>query len=126
MAENKRRDLIPSRSDPNFFQNLAIQLKLILRLMGDNRVSWLLKLLPVSTLVYLIWPADLWPIMPVDDAFVIGLGTFFFLEMCPQDVVEEHKQALRKEIVGSTAEETEAVEVVDGDVVDGEYEEVTE
>lgn len=118
MAENKERSIVPARTDPSFFQNLAIQFKLILRLMGDKRVSPLLKLLPVGTLVYLVWPADLWPIMPVDDAFVIGLGTFFFLEMCPHDVVEEHKQALRKEIIGSDAEA--------GDIVEGEFEEVQE
>jgi uncharacterized membrane protein YkvA (DUF1232 family) len=118
MVENKNRSIVPSRGDPNFFQNLAIQLKLILRLMTDKRVSPLLKVLPVGALIYLVWPADLWPIMPVDDAFVVGLGTFFFFEMCPQDVVEEHRQALRKEIMGPGAD--------DDEIIEGEYEEAPE
>ncbi len=39
-------------------------------------------------------------ITSVDDALVIWLGLYLFVELCPDDVVEEHLQTLRKVIPG--------------------------
>jgi hypothetical protein len=55
-------------------------------------VNILLKLLPLGTLVYLVMP-DPVPFI-IDDALIIGLGTYVFIELCPQDVVEEHRANL--------------------------------
>jgi hypothetical protein len=38
----------------------------------------------------------------VDDALVIGLGTYVFIELCPQDIVEEHKAKLSGQTIDST------------------------
>jgi hypothetical protein len=65
--------------------------------MADSRVPFFLKVLPVGAAIYLIVPTDLWPIMPLDDALVVGAGTYFFIEMCPPDVVAEHRAQLRGE-----------------------------
>ena len=73
------------------FQGLSQRIRLIVRLMGDPRVSPLLKVLPVGTLLYLIIP-DLAP-GPIDDAAIIWLGTYLFVELCPPDVVQEHMAA---------------------------------
>jgi hypothetical protein len=89
--ENKSRSLIPKKADPGFIKNLIRQLQLILRLMGDKRVSFLLKLLPVGSLVYMVAP-DLFPVL--DDALVLGVGSYIFIELCPPDVVEEHRRAI--------------------------------
>jgi len=89
--ENKSRSIVPKKTDPGFIKNLIRQLQLILRLMGDKRVSFLLKLLPIGSVVYMIAP-DLFPV--VDDALVLGLGSYIFIELCPPDVVEEHRQAI--------------------------------
>lgn len=90
--EKKERSLTTPKSEPGFMTNLVRQIRLVLRLMGDSRVNFLLKLLPIGSLVYLVTP-DLIPFI-IDDALVIGLGTYMFFELCPEDVVEEHRAAL--------------------------------
>ena len=76
------------------FQDLAMRIKLILRLIGDPRVNPLLKLLPVGSLIYLVVP-DL-AIGPIDDAAIIWLATYLFVELCPPDVVAQHMDELSK------------------------------
>lgn len=103
-----------------FSQNLTIRLKLILRLMADRRVNPLLKLLPVGTLVYLIIP-DVF-LGPIDDALLIWLGTFLFVELCPPDVVQEHMDKLLQESSGIQQDPTRNRPTInDEDIVDAEY-----
>jgi len=90
MSEYKPGSIIPSKG---FFQDLLLRIKLILRLMGDGRVSPFLKLIPIGALVYLVSPLDL-AIGPIDDAAVVWLGLYLFQELCPPDVVQEHMIAL--------------------------------
>lgn len=97
MAE--KRDLI-NFQNTGFFQDLIQRVKLIWRLMGDKRVNFFLKLLPVAALVYLVSPIDLIPglALPVigalDDAAILWLGTTLFVSLCPDAVVREHSSAL--------------------------------
>lgn len=63
------------------------QLQLIMRLMRDERVHPLVKLLPFLSLIYLVIP-DLIP-GPFDDAVVITLFLQFFLSLVPDDIVDE-------------------------------------
>jgi hypothetical protein len=80
---------------------LGSQVKLLLRLLRDPRVSPLLKLLPIGAVVYLISPLD--AALPViDDAVVIGLGMYSFVELCPPEVVAEHRAALAAEAAGKS------------------------
>lgn len=90
MTGDRRTDLVPSGG--GFFSELSQRLRLVIRLMRDERVSPLLKLMPVGSLLYLIVP-DLAP-GPIDDAAVIWLGGYLFVELCPPDVVEEHIREL--------------------------------
>ncbi len=92
MTNDTNKSLISRERDPGFFRNLGNQLRIVLRLMADSRVNIPLKILPLATIVYLIVP-DIVP-GPVDDALVISLGLFTFVELCPKDVVEEHRAAL--------------------------------
>ncbi len=46
----------------------------------------------MGTLVYLIAP-DFIPFV-VDDALVVWLGTYLFVELCPPEVVEEYRALL--------------------------------
>jgi hypothetical protein len=73
-----------------FLKGITRQLKLIGRLMVDNRVNPLLKLLPVGALIYLVVPTDLMPLLPFDDAAVLWLGGSLFIEMCPREIVDAH------------------------------------
>ena len=94
MTEKTSKNLIPNDKDPGFFRNLSSQLKLVLRLIADRRVNFLLKFLPVATIIYLIVP-DFLP-GPIDDALVISLGLYTFVELCPEDVVAEHRIAIKR------------------------------
>ena len=80
--------------DRGVVQDLSIRLKLIVRLMTDRRVSPLLKLLPIGSLVYFLVP-DL-AVGPIDDAAIIGLAAYLFVELCPPDVVQEHLEEIVK------------------------------
>jgi uncharacterized membrane protein YkvA (DUF1232 family) len=101
-----KRDILRNQNS-GFFQDLVLRLKLILRLMGDRRVNFLLKLLPVGALIYLVSPIDLIPgaVLPVigalDDAVVLWLGATLFVALCPDDVVQEHMNALQKVVTGT-------------------------
>jgi uncharacterized membrane protein YkvA (DUF1232 family) len=102
--ENNRN--IISSQDRSFFQDLILRLRLILRLMGDKRVNFFLKLLPIVATIYVLSPIDLIPaaVVPLigalDDAAVIWLGTTLFVSLCPNEVVREHTKALQKVVNG--------------------------
>lgn len=105
MADKPNRQLTPRPESGGFFQDLSTRAKLILRLLGDRRVNVLLKLLPIGSLVYLVMP-DLAP-GPIDDAAVIWLGAYLFVELCPPNVVQEHLRALTSVIDGEWHEVAE-------------------
>jgi uncharacterized membrane protein YkvA (DUF1232 family) len=120
MAENPNPQgkIIPRSG--GFFQDLTNRFRLISRLLMDSRVNPLVKLLPVASLVYVVWPIDLLPVNPVDDAVVLWLGTTLFVELCPPEVVQEHLQMLnRRAAPGSWQDVTSSPP--EGDVIDGEY-----
>jgi uncharacterized membrane protein YkvA (DUF1232 family) len=100
-----------NQAKEGFFKDLYQNIRLIIRLMGDPRVNIFLKVLPIGALIYLVIPFDFLPINPLDDALVLWAGLALFLELCPDDVVEGHRQALRQNIKGK---ETPQV-VIDGD-----------
>lgn len=122
MTEKKSSDIVVNQQG-GVVRNLVNQLKLIFRLMGDRRVSFLAKLIPIGAFAYLLMPADLAPnvVLPVigmvDDAAILWLGTYIFTELSPPEVVEEHMRAL----AGNMTQKD-----VNDDVVDGETTEVKE
>ena len=112
---NKKSDKLVVRSNNGMFRSLMLRLKLIVRLMGDNRINPFLKLLPIGSLIYLLFPFDLISVIPgvsaLDDMAIVSLGAYMFIEFCPPDVVDEHMREL-----------TSNMDSVDGldDVVDAE------
>ncbi len=115
MSSNTPRSIKPGGG--GFLTELTLRIKLIWRLMGDHRVNPFLKVLPVASLVYLVFP-DLVP-GPIDDAAVIWLGTSLFVELCPQPIVQEHMDQLRN-VVPARWQNTPS----DEDTVDAEFREV--
>jgi len=79
---------------------IAREARLVLRLLMDKRVPWYLKLLPIGSVFYVLWPADLIPLNPLDDAALVSAAFYFFLELCPPEVVEEHRQNMKGVIAG--------------------------
>jgi hypothetical protein len=115
MPNKNDHSVIPSQG--GVFGDLALRVKLILRLMKDGRVSPLLKILPIGSLLYFLIPDLL--IGPVDDMAVIWLGGFLFVELCPPEVVREHAQALAHIIPEGWYESIES----DDNVIEGEFRE---
>jgi hypothetical protein len=125
MSEKPNRKIVIPQSE-GFFQGLSLRFKLILRLLGDSRVSPILKVLPIGSLVYLVMP-DIAP-GPIDDAAVIWLATYLFVELCPPAVVQEHLEALNatRKVMNSYQETSQPGvhgEVIDGEIVDSDPEE---
>ena len=124
MTDKTNRKIMLPQSG-GFFQELTLRIKLILKLLGDKRVNPILKILPIGSLIYLVVP-DLVP-GPIDDAAVIWLATYLFVELCPPDVVQEHLEALKatRRVMDSYQETSQPEvhgEVIDGEIVDGDTE----
>jgi len=118
---NKRDLMIPPQG--GVLRDFMLRIKLILRLLGDRRVSPWLKIIPVAGIAYLFSPLDLIPdiALPVigelDDAAILWLTNYLFIELCPPNVVQEHVKKL-----------TSNMDIVDGqdNVVDADAVEVKE
>ncbi len=114
---NKRDIMIPPQG--GIVRDFIMRVKLILRLMGDKRVSPWLKIIPVAGLAYLVSPIDLIPdiALPVigelDDAAVLWITNVLFVEMCPADVVAEHIKALT-----ASASHREEDDVIDAETIE--------
>jgi len=117
MSSKKPRSIVPGGG---IFHDITNRIKLVIRLMGDSRVNSLYKVLPVASLAYLIIP-DL-AIGPFDDAAIVWIGTYLFVELCPPEIVREHQEALSRVVSGEWREGT-MDESIKGDTVDAEYRE---
>lgn len=120
MADKKSTEIVSAPQQSGMIHTVVVRTKLILRLMTDPRVSPLVKLLPVGALVYLVSPLDIIMGIPglsaLDDAAILGLGYYFFIEMCPPDVVAEHIKAI--EGIEEKKETKASNDVVDGEATD--------
>lgn len=92
-------------------RDLVTRLKLITRLMGDSRVNFFIKFLPLASLGYLFWPIDAiaLPIVGVlDDAAILWIGSTLFVELCPPAVVQEHISELTSNLDDDTSDVVDA------------------
>lgn len=117
---DKRDIIIPPQG--GMIRDFVLRVKLIVRLIGDRRVSPWLKIIPVAGLAYLVSPLDIIPdiMLPVigelDDAAILWLTNYLFIELCPPEVVDEHVKALTANLRRSDDEDVvdaEAVEIKD-------------
>jgi len=118
MAKKSRPKI--GSSDGNIFSALADEIRLTLRLIMDRRVNPLLKLLPIGTVIYFFIPDLI--IGPIDDALILGIGTYLFIELCPPDIVEEHRQAL-KNVVDAKAQDIDEdrIPIYEDEIIEGEF-----
>jgi uncharacterized membrane protein YkvA (DUF1232 family) len=116
MADKKNRNIMVAPQS-GVIHDLVVRAKLILRLIGDKRVSVWAKLVPIATLIYVVSPVDLIMGIPgldaLDDAAVVALGSYIFIELCPPAVVKEHMKA-----INSNMDESAGDEVVDADATE--------
>lgn len=121
MTDNPNRKVTVPDS-PGMVTDLVNRIKLIIRLLGDRRVSPLIKLLPIGSALYFIIP-DL-VIGPLDDAAIIWLATYLFVELCPPDLVDEHMRAIQglpPAAASGGGASTGDDEIVEGEVIDAEF-----
>lgn len=114
LMANPRR--LVSEPDNGLFVELGVQARLLMRLLADRRVNSLLKILPIISFLYLLFPFDL--LGPIDDAIVIWLGATLFIELSPQDVVDEHRAALSPARKNAADEEPK---IDEGDIIDAKF-----
>jgi len=114
--------IIPSQG--SMLRDFIMRLKLIWGLMKDGHVSPWLKLIPVLGLVYLVMPIDFiseiyFPLVgELDDAAVLWLTNYIFIELCPPDIVLQHVKALTSGVPKADTDEVvdaESVEIKDTD-----------
>lgn len=127
MSDKPERNITFPRGG-GILQDITLRVKLVLRLISDPRVNLFLKLLPVGSLAYLVIP-DLVPFI-FDDAAIIWLATYLFVELCPPDVIQEHLDDLAKtmHVLDRFAANHPAQDVpwppqdspVEGEIIDGE------
>lgn len=92
----------PIQGLANLVEKVVFNLRLTWRLFWDRRVRFLPKLIPLGAFVYVISPFDfipesiLGPLGMTDDFAVTYLGITLFWQLCPPEVVAEHKEALAK------------------------------
>jgi uncharacterized membrane protein YkvA (DUF1232 family) len=113
---DKRPNKIMVPPQGGMLRDLVTRLKLIGRLMGDRRVNFFLKFLPLASVAYLIWPLDAVAIPFVgvlDDAAILWVGSTLFVELCPPKVVQEHMNELI-----SNMEDDSGGDVVDAEATD--------
>ena len=92
-------------------RDFVTRLKLITRLMGDGRVNFFIKFLPLASLAYRFWPIDAiaLPIVGVlDDAAILWIGSTLFVELCPPAVVQEHINELTSNLDDDTSDVVDA------------------
>lgn len=101
---------------------IARNVQLVWRLLKDSRVStWAKLAIPGLAALYLLWPVDLLPdVLPVlgqmDDLALLALAVKLFIDLCPPDLVRQH----RDDLAGKPS--TPAQTARDSDqVVDAEY-----
>jgi len=109
--ENNNRKVSKIQDNPGLFDGMSRTLRLVLRLLADSRVNFFLKLLPIGSLIYLFSPLDA-AIPFIDDAVIVGLGTYAFIELCPPEVVEEHQAKLAGRDTSHTSPDDDS-EVID-------------
>jgi uncharacterized membrane protein YkvA (DUF1232 family) len=107
----------PTVAPTNALEQVVRTLRLLWRLFRDSRVSLLPKLIPIAALVYVVSPIDLVPdfilgLGQLDDLGIVMLGIALFIELCPKEIVAEHRRALGAQTSASRSNEN---------VVDGTY-----
>ena len=114
---DKRDVMIPPQG--GIIRDFVLRVKLIVRLIGDKRVNPWLKIIPVAGLVYLVSPIDIIPdiMLPVigelDDAAILWLTNYLFIELCPPEIVNEHVKA-----INASSHRAEDEDVVDAESVE--------
>ena len=102
-----------------FFRGIGDHFQLVWALWKDPRIDPLLKLLPLGSILYLLSPLDI-AIPVIDDLGLLWFLTYMFIELSPEDIVEEHRQIITNTIHREW-QESDDVEINEEDIQDAEF-----
>jgi uncharacterized membrane protein YkvA (DUF1232 family) len=120
---NRLNKILAQRKDePGFWREVWQQIRLVCRLIVDPHVPVYLKILPFLSLAYLFFPFDLIPdMLPIigqmDDLAILIALSKIFVELSPQDVVQEHREQIRA--VDGTSLPAEKDPVAEAIIIEG-------
>jgi len=92
-----------------FISDVILKIRLVMKLIQDDRIDIWIKAIPVFSLIYLVVPIDLL-IGPIDDAIVLYIGMDLFISLCPQDIVKGYLENLKGQSESPINEEVVDVE----------------
>lgn len=107
MDDNERNESVNQESaitnyskEPSFWQEVWEQVRLVYYLMLDREVPIYLKIIPLLSFLYLIFPIDLIPDFAVgigqfDDLTVLLAGAKIFIELSPNEIVSRYISRMR-------------------------------
>ncbi|MCC7163881.1 MAG: DUF1232 domain-containing protein [Anaerolineae bacterium] len=86
-------------TDPSVLYEIWRSLQLVWHLMADSRVPFFPKLIVPLVILYILSPIDVVPdvllvLGQLDDIALLFFGTKLFINLCPPDIVLEHRRAL--------------------------------
>ena len=101
MADSNTETTTATRpaSDASVLFEIWRSMQLVWRLVLDPRVPFLPKLIVPLVAIYVLSPLDIVPdvllvLGQLDDIALLFFGTKLFVQLCPPDVVMEHRRAL--------------------------------
>jgi uncharacterized membrane protein YkvA (DUF1232 family) len=106
---NKGKSGMQQNMGGGFISDVILKIRLVIKLIQDDRIDIWVKAIPVFCLVYLIVPIDLL-IGPIDDAIVLYVGMDLFISLCSQDIVNEYLANLKGQSKSPSNEEVVDVE----------------
>ena len=120
MTPSPRPPRQPIKYRTGVFVRIANYLKLFWRLLNDQKVSLFLKLIPLIASMYVISPMDRF-VPVVDDLVILFLGIYLFVELCPENIVNAHRQAIEGVLEGNARDAQDDEEVDEEDILEGEF-----
>lgn len=99
MADTSKTATTTKAPDPSVLMEIWRSMQLVWRLMLDERVPFFPKLVVPLVAIYILSPLDVVPdvllvLGQLDDIALLFFGTKLFINLCPPDVVMEHRRAL--------------------------------
>ncbi len=134
MDDNKRNESVKQETavtnytkEPSFWQEVWEQVRLVYYLILDREVPIYLKIIPLLSFLYLIFPIDLIPDFAVglgqfDDLTVLLAGAKVFIELSPNEVVARYIARMRNKGGYDTLDQpnqSEAELESESDIVEG-------
>jgi uncharacterized membrane protein YkvA (DUF1232 family) len=121
-SRRSRRELATTSTSPGTLRMLYERVILTWKLMWDDRVDLLPKLIPFGAIAYVLSPLDLLPELALgplgtlDDVGIIMLALTLFIQVVPPDIVQEHLSQLARGRSGAPLLEDD--NVIDGEALD--------